>query len=171
LQFWLLWLISFVSRIMRWLSFCILITWSRIVQCLDRCVKGKDVLKSFQEEYFLKALSSSEAQWIRRNKGSSTVSWSYDVEACDETCLASPVNNVRSCNIFISSVHFAWFPTASNSDRNVNMSSNFGLNGCNLTYRWSQTSLVTSFNIIWSTKQSANWPIWKTAAWVFLGLV
>jgi hypothetical protein len=83
------------------------------------------VLKFFQEEYFLKALSSSEAQWIRRNKGTSTV-----VEAAED---ASPVNNVRSCNIFISSVHFAWFPTASNSDRNVNMSSNFGLNGCNLT--------------------------------------
>ena len=32
---------------------------ARIVQRLDRCVKGKDVLKFFQEEYFLKALSSS----------------------------------------------------------------------------------------------------------------
>jgi hypothetical protein len=37
------------------------------------------VLKFFQEEYFLKALSSSEAQWIRRNKGSSTV-----VEAAED---------------------------------------------------------------------------------------
>ena len=52
---------------------------ARIVQCLDRCVKGKDVLKFFQEEYFLKALSSSEAQWVRRNKGSSTV-----VEAAED---------------------------------------------------------------------------------------
>jgi hypothetical protein len=37
------------------------------------------VLKFFQEEYFLKALSSSEAQWIRRNKGGSTV-----VEAAED---------------------------------------------------------------------------------------
>ena len=79
---------------------------------------------------------------------SALFSWSYDVEACDETCLASPVNNVRSCNIFISSVHFAWFPTASNSDRNVNMSSKFGLNGCNLTLNGKELFCSLEFNCL-----------------------
>lgn len=52
---------------------------SRIEQCLERCIKGKDPIKFFKEEYFLKALSPSQAQWIRRNKGSSSV-----VEAAED---------------------------------------------------------------------------------------
>jgi hypothetical protein len=55
---------------------------------------------------------------------------------------------VRSCNIFISSVHFAWFPTASNSDRNVNMSSNFELNGCNLTLNGKELFCSLEFNCL-----------------------
>ncbi|VDI25678.1 Hypothetical predicted protein [Mytilus galloprovincialis] len=46
---------------------------ARIIQNLNRCSKDKDPIKSLQEEFFLKALSPVQAQWVRRNKGSASV--------------------------------------------------------------------------------------------------
>ncbi|CAG2248608.1 unnamed protein product [Mytilus edulis] len=52
---------------------------ARIIQNLNRCTKDKDPIKSLQEEFFLKALSPVQAQWVRRNKGSASV-----VEAAED---------------------------------------------------------------------------------------
>lgn len=52
---------------------------SKIVIDLKRCVRDKDPITCLQEEFFLKALPSAQAQWIRRNKGKGSV-----VEAAED---------------------------------------------------------------------------------------
>ncbi|XP_062586907.1 uncharacterized protein LOC134248532 [Saccostrea cucullata] len=55
---------------------------SRIDLYLSRFIDEKDPVQKFREEYFLKALSPQQAQWIRRNKGSSEL-----VEAAEDYIL------------------------------------------------------------------------------------
>ena len=55
---------------------------SRTDLYLNRFIDEKDPVKKFREEYFLKALSPQQAQWIRRNKGSSEL-----VEAAEDYIL------------------------------------------------------------------------------------
>ena len=57
---------------------------SRIDMYLNRFIDEKDPMKTFREEYFLKALSPQQAQWIRRNKGTSEI-----VEAAEDYILPS----------------------------------------------------------------------------------
>ncbi|XP_060068688.1 uncharacterized protein LOC132548812 [Ylistrum balloti] len=62
---------------------------ARIEQYLTRFVDSvEDVMEKFKEEYFLSALPVSQAQWIRRNKGSSSV-----VEAAEDYIL--PERNIN----------------------------------------------------------------------------
>ena len=52
---------------------------SRITMDLNRCVRDKDPIQCLREEFFLKALPATQAQWIRRNKGRGSV-----VEAAED---------------------------------------------------------------------------------------
>lgn len=52
---------------------------SRIDKYLRRSIEDKDPIEILREEFFLKALPPAQAQWVRRNKGSSTV-----VEAAED---------------------------------------------------------------------------------------
>ena len=62
---------------------------ARIEQYLTRFVdSAEDFMEKFKEEYFLSALPASQAQWIRRNKGSSSV-----VEAAEDYIL--PERNIN----------------------------------------------------------------------------
>ncbi|VDI52933.1 Hypothetical predicted protein [Mytilus galloprovincialis] len=64
---------------------------ARIIQNLNRCTKDKDPIKSLQEEFFLKALSPVQAQWVRRNKGSASV-----VEAAEDYIVPTKNDNVQN---------------------------------------------------------------------------
>jgi NTP pyrophosphatase (non-canonical NTP hydrolase) len=63
---------------------------SRIDLYLNRFIDEKDPIKTFREEYFLKELSPQQAQWIRRNKGTSEI-----VEAAEDYILPSKSSEDR----------------------------------------------------------------------------
>jgi len=46
---------------------------SRIVVDLKRCIRDKDPIEFLQDEFFLKALHPTQAQWVRRNKGKGSI--------------------------------------------------------------------------------------------------
>ncbi|KAK3107596.1 hypothetical protein FSP39_017989 [Pinctada imbricata] len=63
---------------------------SRINIYLKRCTEDKDPIEVLRDEFFLRALSPVQAQWVRRNKGSSSV-----VEAAEDYIppkIGNPVN-------------------------------------------------------------------------------
>ncbi|XP_062569214.1 uncharacterized protein LOC134231291 [Saccostrea cucullata] len=59
---------------------------SRIDMYLKRCIEEKDPIETLRDEFFLKALPSSQAQWVRRNKGSSSI-----VEAAEDYIPPKPI--------------------------------------------------------------------------------
>jgi hypothetical protein len=46
---------------------------SRLIVDLKRCIRDKDPIEFLQNEYFLKALHPTQAQWVRRNKGNGSL--------------------------------------------------------------------------------------------------
>ena len=64
---------------------------TRIIQNINQCTKDKDPMKSLQENSFLKALSTVQVQWVRRNKSSTSV-----LEAAEDYIVPTKNDNVQN---------------------------------------------------------------------------
>ena len=68
---------------------------SRIIVDLKRCIRDKDPIEFLQNEYFLKALHPTQAQWVRRNKGNGSL-----VDAAEDYITPNQKFNENQRNLF-----------------------------------------------------------------------
>jgi hypothetical protein len=66
-----------------------------VIVDLKRCIRDKDPIEFLQDEFFLKVLHPTQAQWVRRNKGKGSI-----VDAAEDYTTPNQKFNENQRNLF-----------------------------------------------------------------------